>query len=340
MKSSFRSKFNSERLKLTIDYYRYLLPFSLKNRFRNNLNNDSIISIFSAPRGGSTWLAEILSQIPDSSLVWEPLFRHPEVSLSRINPFSYPNPKKIGIWWNQYVPENESWPELEDFFERLFNRELVNLKLYRHTYLENVSRSKFFIFKFCFGNLMLPWLTKRFAIKPILLVRHPCAVVASQLKFGGFRYMKKNPKVNVPTWTKYHEYYFPYEEIMRTVDTPEESLAIRWALTHVYPLNHPKNNVDWLTVSYESLLMNTQSELERIKNWTGIDFHFDEKRIKKASFTSHKEKIDPPSQILNWKKNMSLQQISSVLDIVKSVGINIYNDEAMPDLSLIYGQGK
>lgn len=340
MKTSFRSKFNSERVKLAIDYYRYLLPFSLRNRFRNNLNNDSIISIFSAPRGGSTWLAEILGQIPDSSLVWEPLFRHPEVSLSRVNPFSYPHPKNLGIWWNQYVPEDESWPELEDFFEKLFNREIINLKLYRYTDLKKISSSKHFIFKFCFGNLMLPWLTKRFAIKPILLVRHPCAVVASQLKFGGFQYMKKNPKVNVPTWTKYHEHYFPYEEIMKTIDTPEGSLAIRWALAHVYPLNHPKNNIDWLTVSYESLVLNTPSELERIKNWIGIDIDFDEGRIKKASFTSHKEKIDSQIQISNWKKNLSSRQIECVLSVVKSVGVDIYSEDPMPDLNLLYGQGK
>lgn len=152
--------------------------------------------------------------------------------------------------------------------------------------------------------------------------------------------MKKNPKVNVPTWTKYHEHYFPYEEIMKTIDTPEGSLAIRWALAHVYPLNHPKNNIDWLTVSYESLVLNTPSELERIKNWIGIDIDFDEGRIKKASFTSHKEKIDSQVQISNWKKNLSSSQIECVLNVVKSVGVDIFSEDPMPDLNLLYGQGK
>jgi hypothetical protein len=314
----------------------YLLPFSVRNRFEDNLNNDSIVSIFAVPRGGSTWLAGILNQIPRSALVWEPLFRHPRYRINFLNPFAYSEVRNIGLWWNQHIPEEAEWPEAEDFFRKLFNRELINLKLYRYNTIRTIPGSELFIFKFCFGNLLLPWLCARFNIRPILLVRHPCAVIASQLNYGAFDYMKKNPQINVPRWTRFYEYYLPFERILEDIKTPEESLAVRWAMANIYPLQHKHNNKKWLTVSYESLVKNPEEELNRIKEWTRKDISVSERMLNTASFTSHKNRIDPQKQLAAWKDKLSKEQIRNILRVIRLVGIDFYDEDIMPDKNVLY----
>jgi len=329
-------KIDRKRIGQAFEYYLYLLPFSLANKDKDQLNNGSIISIFATPRGGSTWLSNILRQIPGSTLIWEPLFRHPSYKINILNPFAYPHVRDLGFWWNQHIPENAEWPEAERFFTKLFNREIVNLKLYRYNKLKNVPNSEIFIFKFCFGNLMLPWLVNRFEIKPIFLIRHPCAVVASQLNYGAFSYMKKSPVINVPRWAKFYEYYLPFEEILKTVQTPEESLAVRWALTNQYLLHHSKNNRAWLTIAYESLLLNPIEELKRIENWIERPLAVNAEMFQTASFTSHQKEIDPIVQISAWKNKLTSEQIQNILGVVKSMGIHCYDENILPDLDLLY----
>ena len=193
--------------------------------------------------------------------------------LHPLNPFSFPEIKNIGIWWNQHIPENSDWPEAYYYFDKLFKRKMVNLKLYQYNKeLKKISKSNTFIYKFCFGNLLLPWLLKNFNLKTIVLVRHPCAVISSQLKHESFkRMLKSNPHYNVPEWMKYKDFYHKYRYIYEHIKIPEQKLAFNWALSTSYLINHPMNNNGWLTVSYESLLNNPELEINRIFKYLGKD---------------------------------------------------------------------
>src|SRR5690606_13257283 len=145
--------------------------------------------------------------------------------------------------WRQYIPEHAKWPEAEAFFINLFKGKVLNKWIMQQTTAKELLQSNQFIIKFCRGNALLPYLTHHFHFvhKPILLVRHPFAVVASQLKHGSWNHI--HPKFTIPE-APYHSHYKEHEAFCKTLTTQAEILTSYWCLTNQIPLRHAKNNID------------------------------------------------------------------------------------------------
>jgi hypothetical protein len=150
-----------------------------------NFDPNENLVIFGDARGGSTWMAELIGQVPKTVLLWEPLH------IGRVDYF-----KQLNFAWRQHIPEDETWYEAQGAFEQLFRGKVLT------HYTCSFSSPFYFLFadrmlvKFCRANALVPWLTRVFDFKyePIYLVRHPFAVVASQLshpawesKFDGYQ---------------------------------------------------------------------------------------------------------------------------------------------------------
>ena len=63
------------RIKNRIIYHTILSKQESKNGLTHNITPQNTLLIFANPRGGSTWLAEILNEIPDTALALEPLYK-------------------------------------------------------------------------------------------------------------------------------------------------------------------------------------------------------------------------------------------------------------------------
>ncbi len=54
----------------------YITPFVKRNRLsKQNIGYNNSLAIIAHPRGGSTWMGELMMNIPDSVLIDEPLWR-------------------------------------------------------------------------------------------------------------------------------------------------------------------------------------------------------------------------------------------------------------------------
>ncbi|EMR03573.1 sulfotransferase family protein [Cesiribacter andamanensis] len=221
----------------------YIEPFAKQQSREKSFNQKNTISLFTHPRGGSTWLAEILKTVPNTALVDEPLWR----GLFQGNG-SIPDPKDgklketrlLNFYYYQPIPQNVEWPEAEEFFYKLFNREIANLNIYRETNIRQLGKAETFIYKFNFGHLLLPWLRDKFDIKAICLSRHPCAVVASQMKHPSRQKFMHNPIFYTPEF-RYNDVFMAYDAIFRKLKQPEEILAAIWALNTKNTIYHPDN---------------------------------------------------------------------------------------------------
>ncbi len=319
-----------------LQFYYYLKPFGY-----NKLKHETTInlSVFASPRGGSTWLAETLKSLTNATLVWEPLFVYNQYKINNFNPFAYPERQKSGMGWHQYIPEHEDWSDAKDFFDQLFSKKIVNLKLYRFNDLSKISKSETFIFKFCFGNNVLPWLVDKYEINPVLLVRHPCAVVASQLNYGAWDWHKTNFKYNY-NMVKFKEFYEPYREVLDTISCIEERLAAEWAMTVLTPIKNKKNDIKWVTSSYEDLLLNPNQVLSKIKDRYHLEW--DEKKldkiIQKQSFTksSFENSSGKKNKLESWKNNITSKQIDTIINFTQRLGVDFYSTDLEPDYSKIY----
>ena len=81
----------------------------------------------------------------------------------------------------------------------------------------NLLDTKQWIVKFCRANRMLPWMVEHLDIRPpIYLLRHPCAVVSSQLRHEAFDYMGSTYEKDNGA---HDELYIKYEHILKSVNS-------------------------------------------------------------------------------------------------------------------------
>ncbi len=143
----------------------------------NRIESSENLLLFCMPRGGSTWLTEVLAASSNLPVLWEPLHLRYAPEFQNIN-----------LGWEQVMSKDGEWAELKEKFEKLFQGKILNDWNCRVSPARSFVWSTKMIVKFCRANGMLLWLTENFSFKhkPVLLLRHPFAVVASQMRHMGF----------------------------------------------------------------------------------------------------------------------------------------------------------
>ncbi|MBR9997628.1 MAG: hypothetical protein KFF73_01595 [Cyclobacteriaceae bacterium] len=202
-----------------------------------------------------------------------------------------------------------------------------------YTSLKDYYSANQLIIKICRGNMLLPWITSQFnfTYAPIYLVRHPFAVVLSQIKQGGWNNPYK--KFEIPS-TPYNEIYWNHSTFLGKLTTREEILTFIWCLTNQVPLNHQQNNQDWITVYYENLLLNPTIEINRIfDRWNlSIPVRIQEKYRKKSPTAINPKDIkEPHDQLSSWQHELNPDQISRMIQVLKYFDIQHYSaEDVMP----------
>lgn len=295
---------------------------------------ENLILLCGVPRGGTTWLFEVLlNTVPKTCGLWEPLDLRASPLLNHLS-FS----------WREHINANTRWPQAEDYFRHLFAGTYLNVSLTHHygffQFLKENLLSDRYLIKFCRANRLLMWVIRRFAIKhSILLIRHPCAVVASQLYHGGWNHILRYDSTEHPiVHSDYLEKYDWIAAIVKGAHTPEEKLAVTWCLDHYIPLSeetpHP-----WLLVSYERLVTDGEAEMRRIYDMIACDPPQNlADYLAKPSKTTMKDsnvykQADP---LATWKHRLNRDQQNRILRIVSGFGLNFYTDSLQPDYDRLY----
>jgi len=279
--------------------------------------------IFSDPRGGSTWITEAIAQLPKTAVLWEPL--HPSSAI-KFN--------KLNFGWRQFIPEQETWNEAEMEFEKLFKGKILNnWTCYLSPSIRFLCADRMII-KFCRANAMIPWLTKRFnfTYDPIYLIRHPFAVVASQLNHGAWDANFNG--FDIPN-SPFNNLYTQHADFLLSLKTKEEALVATWCLTNLIPLRNTRNDKSWITVYYENLIRNPENEIERIFQRWGMEIPEKVGRqIKKASATTKDatflDNID--KQCRKWKLFFDQHQISKMSAVLQYFEVKHYTTDIFPNI--------
>ncbi|HIF23759.1 MAG TPA: hypothetical protein EYQ27_18060 [Gemmatimonadetes bacterium] len=277
--------------------------------------------ICSDPRGGSTWLSEIVAQIPRTARIWEPL------NIQAVRRF-----QDLGFAWRQHIHENADWPEAERALSDALRGRILNGWTVRPGSLTDLATADRLTVKFCRANALLPWLTRRFKFrhKPIHLVRHPLAVVASQLSYGAWDAPYEG--FVIPSGP-HSELWQEHAEYLSSLSTKAEALTAVWALTNRISLDHPRANADWLTVYYEDLLAEPEREIERIFDvWDEPVPKSAATQARVASATTKTATFEQgvEYQLAKWQRALSDRQIDSMLSVLQYFGIRQYGIELRP----------
>lgn len=300
---------------------------------------DTII-ISGTPRAGTTWLAEIMSTTSGYTNVFEPL-----------HPVRFPEAGKLGFQPRTFLRPGTSWSEGRQYIERaLTGRVVINRYEGIDKLVSNLISNKLIV-KFVRANRFLPWMVQEFPVRSsILIIRHPCAVIASQMQSGHYGYNEPYTGQDI----------FPGKErILKEikqlgcfdeniinkfeyVKSKEEVLALIWCMDNYVPLSSLCVN-SLILVPYEKLVGDGAESLQRIFDLCEIETP--EKAIKRLHRPSKKASNDlkvknVQQQLSKWKKYLSGQQIARILRIVNEFGLCFYTEDPEPDYRELKTFGK
>ncbi|MGD1889720.1 MAG: hypothetical protein ACFB15_03830 [Cyclobacteriaceae bacterium] len=294
--------------------------------------NGRVMCLFSSPRGGSTWLLEALNNMGEFVPINEPFFQGKLRTDGIMPSFSTGRPylNELNFWFHQPLAEGYKSVEEEVVFRRLFSGKYLHPDLTRYSSIDQLRNAKRFLVKFCYGNLMLPWIVENFNVAAICLIRHPCAVIASQLNVkGAFDHIIACPKFDFPAFFNV-EYFSQFDPILRNISSPEGILAAIWSMTVKHVVEHPANNLKWHTLKYEDLLRDPAVELNKIVTrypefeWSGatVDANIPSQSTLDPKLESY---LLNNSQETKWKSQLTIKQIDNIFEVVDSFGVIIYN---------------
>ncbi|MEM6830570.1 MAG: sulfotransferase domain-containing protein [Bacteroidota bacterium] len=305
-----------------------LLLLNGKHRF----SKAHTICVFAQPRGGSTWISNLLLHIPRSVKVDEPLFRGkfrpdgemPPAGFGKLNVLD-----DLNFYYHQPIPKGEDFEEAARFFERLFRLGYSSPYLYEETSLKQLFRPENVIFKFNEGNLLMEWLVHRFELTTIVLLRNPFAVVASQLSFYAFSNVTKADSYKLPDF-RFRHCLDPYLDHLKGLRYAEEILAARWCIHY---LAVSKTNDKWLTVYYEDVVTRPQEEIQRIfdylKRPVPDTLHEDFYTPSFQGYHAEAYYRKPANSLESWRTILSKQQTDRIKRVLEDFKVFEYKGESM-----------
>ena len=295
--------------------------FFLRQYLGNSNHLTSPVRVISgSPRGGTTWLYEVIEKNSDGFGLWEPL--HPK-SMQDFN-------QGTNQWFHKYIGENAKNEELEKYFNALLKCQFITESLLqKNSKFRSYKSTSFLLQKYCRLNPLLPWFSNTFPeVKVVQLYRNPIAVVSSQLRHGAWNYKKEYNGYQL-TGLEYDSlYYQQFEAILSKIKYPEEVLAATWALDMIPTMNYDSKNV--FKLKYEELFSNPELNFAKIFEFFDLKLPDNLSEIikKPSSTTKHGSNIidNPEKQLLTWKKHLSEERTERVRNMLAQFGFSQIGD--------------
>jgi hypothetical protein len=275
-------------------------------------------------RSGTTWLAEMFAAIPRSAILFEPLHG------DRV-----PAAVAAGFPVRDILAPGEGTPSQKAFMERVLRGRVLNWWTCSANPVNRAFRPKLWIVKEIQLNYLIEWLLGTFPVRRcILIVRHPCATVASRLSQG---WTPEDARIKLKNSAPRRK--FPHlQELSRDLKDPFEVLAARWCLMNYVPLKlNPRR---FHVVAYESLATRGIADLVPVFSDWGIEIPPTMQetlgrasattKAAAASGTTHQQKID------KWKQTLTQDQIARILRVVRDFGMDFYTDDPEPDYDRLH----
>jgi hypothetical protein len=281
-------------------------------RLRSSSTYDvrNTIVVSGSARSGTTWVAQTIASIPGSAVLFEPL-----------NPNRVEIARRAGFGWRTYRRPGEVWPDGERVLDAVLRGRVLTSWTVQE--IRRPMRVETWIVKFVEANRILPWLIDRFPVRPpLLLLRHPCAVVASQMAAG---------------WAGHVEHHDPELEkdfpgvkaVLDQVETAHEHRAARWAIDALVPLSRPKP-VPWITLPYEWLVRGEEALDPAFERWGISPPHALSERLRRPSSTTERVS-DTRAGLTDWTAQLRREDAERILAVTHALGLDFYGSDPEPD---------
>ena len=281
---------------------------------------EDTVVVAASPRGGSTWLAELMASRPRTTILWEPL-----------HVGNNPKCREHGFGWQNYIPKGATWGKRRRYLRRVLRGENLSTRLLTSLELDPValmSPHGTYVAKFVNANMILPRIVEAYPVSAIHMIRHPCAVVSSQIEHGSWDHLEKS-NLTIPDGL--FEDLPHLSTVFEGIESHVELLAFEWAVQNYVPLSHPEP-LPWFLTTYEQMVMRGREEIHRISEFLGVSLDEAIQNLKTPSATASEESVDRQRERLTkWKTNLDPTQADHVLQVAHDVGVTFYTNAPTPD---------
>ena len=263
-------------------------------------------------RSGTTWVAEIINYRNGYRLIFEPFhpgkvdicgsFRRKQYLRPDDRREAYLGPARRILTGGLRSP----WTDR-------FNRKLVA----RRRLIKDIR-----------ANLLLGWMGENFPGMPIvLLLRHPCAVVASRLALG----WRDNLSETMEQEELVEDFLLPVEAEIRDARGAFERHVFSWCIENYVPLRQFGPREIHLSF-YENFLVHPEDELRRLFAFLSEDF--DGRVWRALSRPSPLSRRGEGPSLDAWRRSVTDAQLERAVEILGLFGLDrVYGEGAMPDPS-------
>jgi hypothetical protein len=207
-------------------------------------------------RSGTTWVGEVLGMSQGG------LYYH--------EPFATRQSGDVDIdYWFHYIPPGASDPSgLEPALDPAFAGLRCAGRRWQHPSWTRLLPGYRVVVKEVAALMSVEWIARRYRPKVVIVVRHPCPVILSELEQG------TSPEDSIMALLRQRELFRdhlePWRRSIEAASTPFEKLAAVWAARHRVIANAINRNRDWLVLSYEPLCLDPQKVFRWITYRLGL----------------------------------------------------------------------
>ncbi|MBC7877140.1 MAG: sulfotransferase [Anaerolineales bacterium] len=298
------------------------------------------ILVTGAHRSGTTWVGKMLAANANMAYVSEPL------NVSH-RPGIFRAPVKH---WYTYI-NNENEAQYIPAFHELLNFEyhtLLEIRSIRstkdflrmgrdfHTFLIGSLQGRRALLKDPFALFSAPWFAQTLNCQVVMTVRHPAAF-ASSLKRLNWHFDFRNLLDQPALMRDYLEADRAEMELIQSDDIIGQS-ALLWRIIYRFVHSTGQLHPDFKIVRHEDLSLDPVDGYKAL--YESLDLKFDE-RVKKFILNSsnsenpsqlskkktHSVKLNSLANISNWKKRLTVEEITCIRKMTESVSELFYSDK-------------
>lgn len=301
--------------------------------------NDQPILVTGAHRSGTTWVGKMLAADSNVAYVSEPLnvLHRPGIFRAPVKHwYTYVNNENE----DQYIPAfhellNFEYHTLLEIRSIRSSRDFLRMGRDFHTFLVGNMQGRRALLKDPFAVFSAPWFAQKLNCQVVITVRHPAAF-ASSLKRLNWSFDFQN-LLNQPSLIQDHlEVDRAEMESVKPDDIIGQS-ALLWRM--IYRFVHSTRSLfpDFKIVRHEDLSLNPVAGYKAL--YESLDLKFDE-RVKKFILNSsnsenpsqlskkktHSVKLNSLANISNWKKRLTVEEITRIRKMTEGVSELFYSD--------------
>jgi len=290
-------------------------------------------------RSGTTWVGKMLAIGPSTAYISEPLnvLHRPGVFHTKVN------------HWYQYICEDNqdeflpSFKELLELDYRLWDeirsirsrRDFLRMGRDFFIFYNGLMRGQRVLLKDPFAVFSLDWFAKCLNCKIVVTVRHPAAFASSLKRLGWpfeFQDLLDQPLLM-------RDFLEPYRDQMIAArsDGIIGQSALLWNLIYHSVHTRLERNPDFIAVRHEDLARDPVAKFQDLYKTLGLDFTRRVEKTISASSSSdnpvepsrkniYAVKLDSRSNIDNWKKRLTREEIDYIRKKTEEVSSLYYSD--------------